>query len=240
MMDASQVEERMQCSESGAVSYKRDVANVLALDIDSADATNREELEEYQVSVPQSPNQHMQLARHLKAVSASPKSCSLAGTPWLGILSWLSIPPSYVAGDEFCIWLCVLQERQAKKDCMNDAHAAAYISAGPIAADGALQNSSFSAITKESKVSALARNMVSGMTYAYHAGHKLPADQCSRTLYPPHFCWTSERLCLPCNHELCPCMAHLAACHKVWQCWQHDSVPCLDNAPMQISSLSEN
>ena len=39
----------MQCSESGAVSYKRDVANVLALDINPADATNKEELEEYKV-----------------------------------------------------------------------------------------------------------------------------------------------------------------------------------------------
>ena len=38
---------------------------------------------------------------------------------------------------------------------MNDAHAAAYISAGPTAADGAMQNSSSSAITKESKVSNL-------------------------------------------------------------------------------------
>ncbi len=42
----------MQCSESGAVSYKRDVANVLALDINPADATNKEELEEYKVAVP--------------------------------------------------------------------------------------------------------------------------------------------------------------------------------------------
>ena len=39
----------MQCSESSAVSYKRDVANVLALDINPADATNKEELEEYKV-----------------------------------------------------------------------------------------------------------------------------------------------------------------------------------------------
>ena len=50
----------MQCSESGAVSYKRDVANVLALDIDPADATNKEELEEYKVPATPSPNHHMQ------------------------------------------------------------------------------------------------------------------------------------------------------------------------------------
>lgn len=48
----------MQCSESGAVSYKRDVANVLALDINPADATNKDELEEYKVSVPRPRNHH--------------------------------------------------------------------------------------------------------------------------------------------------------------------------------------
>ena len=44
-----QVEDRTECRESGAVSYKRDVANVLALEIDPAAATNKEELDEYKV-----------------------------------------------------------------------------------------------------------------------------------------------------------------------------------------------
>lgn len=44
-----QVEDRTECRESSAVSYKRDVANVLALEIDPAAATNKEELEEYKV-----------------------------------------------------------------------------------------------------------------------------------------------------------------------------------------------
>ena len=44
------MEDRTECQESGAVSYKRDVANVLALEIDPAAATNKEELDEYQVS----------------------------------------------------------------------------------------------------------------------------------------------------------------------------------------------
>ena len=44
-----QVEDRTECRESGAISYKRDVANVLALEIDPAAATNKEELDEYKV-----------------------------------------------------------------------------------------------------------------------------------------------------------------------------------------------
>ncbi|CAL5228914.1 g12137 [Coccomyxa viridis] len=42
------VEERTECRESGAVSYKRDVTNVLALEIDPAAATNKEQLDQYQ------------------------------------------------------------------------------------------------------------------------------------------------------------------------------------------------
>jgi len=45
------VEDRTECRESGAVSYKRDVANMLALEIDPAAATNKEKLDEYQVSL---------------------------------------------------------------------------------------------------------------------------------------------------------------------------------------------
>ncbi len=44
------MEERTECRESGAVSYKRDVTNVLALEIDPAAATNKEQLDQYQVS----------------------------------------------------------------------------------------------------------------------------------------------------------------------------------------------
>ncbi len=46
-----------------------------------------------------------------------------------------------------------MQERLAKKERMDDEHASAYISAGPIAEDGAAHEaSSAPAITKESKV----------------------------------------------------------------------------------------
>jgi hypothetical protein len=44
-----QVEDRVQCSESGRVSYKRTPANVLSLDIDPDAATNKDELDEYKV-----------------------------------------------------------------------------------------------------------------------------------------------------------------------------------------------
>lgn len=44
-----QVEDRVQCSESGRVSYKGTPQNVLALDIDPQAATNKEELEDYKV-----------------------------------------------------------------------------------------------------------------------------------------------------------------------------------------------
>ncbi|BDA47746.1 Ubiquitin carboxyl-terminal hydrolase 5 [Coccomyxa sp. Obi] len=42
-----QVEDRVQCSETGRVSYRRTPQNVMALDIDPEAATNKEELEEY-------------------------------------------------------------------------------------------------------------------------------------------------------------------------------------------------
>ena len=45
------MEDRTECRESGAVSYKRDVANMLALEIDPAAATNKEKLDEYKVSL---------------------------------------------------------------------------------------------------------------------------------------------------------------------------------------------
>jgi hypothetical protein len=47
-----QVEDRTECRESGAVSYKRDVANVLALEVDPAAATNKEELDVHKVCPP--------------------------------------------------------------------------------------------------------------------------------------------------------------------------------------------
>jgi ubiquitin carboxyl-terminal hydrolase 5/13 len=43
------IEDRIECGESGRVSYTRTPANMLALDIDVHAATNRDELEEYQV-----------------------------------------------------------------------------------------------------------------------------------------------------------------------------------------------
>lgn len=46
-----QVEDRVQCSESGRVSYRRTPQNVLALDIDPQAATNKQELEEYKVTL---------------------------------------------------------------------------------------------------------------------------------------------------------------------------------------------
>jgi hypothetical protein len=46
-----QVEDRVQCSESGRVSYRRTPQNVLALDIDPEAATNKDELEEYKVNL---------------------------------------------------------------------------------------------------------------------------------------------------------------------------------------------
>ncbi len=44
-----QVEDRVQCSETGRVSYRRTPQNVMALDIDLEAAVNKEELEEYKV-----------------------------------------------------------------------------------------------------------------------------------------------------------------------------------------------
>ena len=48
-----QVEDRIQCTESRCVSYKRSSTNVLGLDIPLQAATNMEELEDFQVSPPQ-------------------------------------------------------------------------------------------------------------------------------------------------------------------------------------------
>lgn len=45
------IEDRVQCSESGAVSYKHTPANVLPLYIDLAAATNKEELEVYKARI---------------------------------------------------------------------------------------------------------------------------------------------------------------------------------------------
>ena len=50
------IETRVQCSESGRVSYKRDApTNVLALNIPMEAAANKSEVEEYQVTRPCSP-----------------------------------------------------------------------------------------------------------------------------------------------------------------------------------------
>ena len=45
-----ELEDRIQCTETGRVSYKRSLANILALDIPMDAATNRHELEDYEVS----------------------------------------------------------------------------------------------------------------------------------------------------------------------------------------------
>lgn len=44
-----ELEDRIQCLETGRVSYKRSLGNILAIDIPMDAATNKDELEDYQV-----------------------------------------------------------------------------------------------------------------------------------------------------------------------------------------------
>lgn len=44
-----ELEDRIRCMETSRVSYKRSLANVLALDIPMEAATNKSELEDYEV-----------------------------------------------------------------------------------------------------------------------------------------------------------------------------------------------
>ena len=44
-----ELEDRIQCLESGRLSYKRSLTNVLAMDIPVDAATNKDELEDFQV-----------------------------------------------------------------------------------------------------------------------------------------------------------------------------------------------
>ena len=89
------MEDRTECRESGAVSYKRDVANVLALEIDPAAATNKEELGEYQVPfmVPATSNRLSDIL--MLAVAAA----SMSAIPVLGVCVIWKVPG--------CLW-CLL------------------------------------------------------------------------------------------------------------------------------------
>lgn len=44
-----ELEDRVQCLETSRVSYKRSLANILALDIPMDAATNKDELEDFEV-----------------------------------------------------------------------------------------------------------------------------------------------------------------------------------------------
>ncbi len=78
------MEDRTECRESGAVSYKRDVANVLALEIDPAAATNKEQLDQYQVTPKRCQHAMQQQTCTAKDSSALPLVC--AGSATLSVL----------------------------------------------------------------------------------------------------------------------------------------------------------
>ena len=121
---------------------------MLALEIDPAAATNKEELDGYKVCPLIASSCVSSMPVCVVSSSGEPESCLNCGgkevAVQISMYSFARVCPDENPHSD--------QERLAKKERMNDEHATAYISAGPMAEDVALQNASSPAITKETKV----------------------------------------------------------------------------------------